>query len=509
MSSAPDHPNLEVLRFAGSSKVRKTVHVAGISPPVVFSVHNSNIDALERAVKERVFYVKDSEGNFVAPPKPASREYFSDCLSGFTTALESFLPSTVPMTRQQFVDTYRGRKQVIYQEALESLLVSDFSLKDSYVKAFIKAEKMNITSKPDPVPRVISPRSPRYGVEAGRYIRRVEGEIYHAITDVFGDQTVMKGLNAVDAGTLMYQKWSSFTRTVAVGLDASRFDQHVSQAALTWEHAQYIKCFYNERHRAQLTLLLNMQLENRCFGTVPDGSLIYTTDGGRMSGDMNTGLGNCLIMCGMIHAYANLRGVTIKLANNGDDCVVFMEAGDLTRFNTGLHDWFEKMGFNMVAETPVYNIEEIEFCQTRPVFVGPSISDYLMVRNPHVAICKDTVSITPLDTEKEFRGWLNAVGTGGLSLTGGIPVWQAFYGTYQKYGKYNKKCQTGWGWGVRKLAEDVNRTQSHITDATRASFYTAFGITPDEQICLEGFYSKVEIRYKNCPLISDHVVLPL
>jgi len=412
MSSAPSHPNLEVLRSVGDSKVRKTVHVAGISPPVVFSVHNSNIDALERAVKERVFYVKNAEGEFVAPPKPASHEYFSDCLSGFTTILENFLPSTVPLTRQQFVDTYRGRKQVIYQEALDSLLVSEFSRKDAYVKAFIKAEKMNITSKPDPVPRVISPRSPRYGVEAGRYIRRVEGEIYHAITDVYGDVTVMKGLNAVDSGTLVAQKWGAFTFPVAVGLDASRFDQHVSQAALCWEHQQYIKCFTNQKHRNQLAMLLELQLVNKCFGKVPDGEVKYTTDGGRMSGDMNTGLGNCLIMCAMIHSYAAFKGVNIKLANNGDDCVVFMETCDLNTFNTGLHTWFEKMGFNMVAEEPVYNIEEIEFCQTRPVFVGPGITDYIMVRNPHTAICKDTVSITPLDTDKQFRGWLNAVGTG-------------------------------------------------------------------------------------------------
>jgi len=292
-------------------------------------------------------------------------------------------------------------------------------------------------------------------------------------------------------------------------LDASRFDQHVSQAALCWEHQQYIKCFTNQKHRNQLAMLLELQLVNKCFGKVPDGEVKYTTDGGRMSGDMNTGLGNCLIMCAMIHSYAAFRGVDIKLANNGDDCVVFMETCDLNTFNTGLHSWFEKMGFNMVAEEPVYNIEEIEFCQTRPVFVGPGITDYIMVRNPHTAICKDTVSITPLDTDKQFRGWLNAVGTGGLSLTGGIPVWQDFYGSYQKYGKFNPKTQTGWGWGVRKLAENLDRKYKTPSPATRASFYVAFGITPDEQLCLERFYQNVEIGVGDNPYISDHVVLPL
>lgn len=291
----------------------------------------------------------------------------------------------------------------------------------------------------------------------------------------------------------MAEKWGMFRRPVAVGLDASRFDQHVSRQALGWEHSIYCLCFPRARQRRRLARLLRWQLENRCVGFTPDGRLRYTVDGGRMSGDMNTSLGNCVLMCSMIHAYATLRGVRVQLANNGDDCVVFMEASDLDRFMAGLDDWFLAMGFSMAIEPPCYDLERVEFCQTQPVWVGPGAGDYLMVRHPKWAIAKDTVSVHPLDTDKLFRGWLNAVGQGGLAMTGGVPVFQEFYQSYIRNGNFLRSMSTGHSWGVRTLIRGMKRTYGAVSPRTRLSFWVAFGVTPDEQVCLERFYSSMVI----------------
>jgi hypothetical protein len=494
VSAAPDHPDLVVRKFQGTTKFRKMKLVAGVAPPAILLSYNNTITGLQRAVKERVFFVK-LNGKFQAPPKPSSLQLYFDRLQCFQDAVRPHLPSTAPVEREQFVQHYKGRKRVVYEQALESLGRKDFSVKDSYVKVFIKYEKTLFTAQKDPVPRVISPRSPRYNIELGCFIQPIEERIFEAIGSVMGSHTVMKGLNARDSARAILQKWQYFKDPVAVGADASRYDQHVSDVALKWEHSIYDLCFRNKKDNRRLHHLLSMQINNKCFGNVGDGSVQYKTTGVRMSGDMTTSLGNCINMCAMAFAYAKHVGVNIQLANNGDDCVYFMERKDLRKFMAGVTDWFLGMGFTMVMEEPVYDVEKISFCQTNPVWVGPGPFDYIMVRDPRVAISKDSLATQPLNTKKEFFGWINAVGQGGLSLTGGLPVWEAFYTMYvnSARGQARSKMDSGWGWGVRQLGKNMSRTVQPVLPRTRASFYLAFGITPREQLCIEKTYGSTVI----------------
>jgi len=475
----------------------------------VFSAYNNDFNALERAVKERVFFVKGEDGAFVAPPRPLTPVIFSDRLFNFKRKLVRHLPSTVPITSQQFVDTYVGRKRVVYQQAADSLDVIPLRRKDSYVKTFVKYEKTNFTSK-IPVPRVISPRSPRFNVEIGKFIRPIEERIFKAIGNVMGADTVMKGMNATQMASAIRRKWNRFLDPVAVGGDASRFDQHVSIDALRWEHGIYAECFPTGRHRRRLEWLLAMQLRNKCFGTVGDGTVEFTTEGVRMSGDMNTSLGNVVIMCSMVGAYAESVDVDIELVNNGDDCVFIMEREDYDLFSIGLTKWFREMGFTMIVEEPVDTFEQIVFCQTQPVWVGPGPDDYLMVRDPRVAIPKDSFSVHVLRNQKEVRGWMKAVGTGGEALTGGIPVWQEFYRMYQKSAGDVRATRErdAFGWGVRQLCKGNKRVFGEVLPKTRASFCYAFGISPEEQMCIERHYSLCGVALEPHENVARYVTLP-
>lgn len=493
-SLAPDHAGLTVLKTTGCAKIRLFYRVAGLSPPVKIFGFNNDIETLVRAVKERVYYVKVGD-TYAEPPRP-SHGWFQWKLQYTFSSLCRLLPRTAPLSYQQFVDTFKGRKKVIYTNARDSLLVKSVSRKDANVKVFVKYEKTNFTSKTNPVPRVISPRDPRFNLEIGRYIRPIEERIFKSIAKLFGQTTVVKGYNALDSGRLMFKKWNSFVSPVAIGLDASRFDQHVSLDALKWEHSIYLECFPHKRYKTKFMRLLNMQLFNKCSGYVNNGSIKYKLKGGRMSGDMNTSLGNCVLMCAMVYQYAHDSGVNIQLANNGDDCVVFLEHRDLPRFNEGLHDWFELMGFDMVAEEPCFIFEQLEFCQTHPVWVGPNADDYLMVRHPVVGAAKDTVCIHDFKTEKLFRGWLHAVGTGGLVANGGIPIFQDFYTAFIKHGSFYAKAHASQSWGVRQLSKGMTRGYQDIHPMTRASFYWAFGFTPDEQECIEAFYREFTFVYE-------------
>lgn len=492
----------------GAPKRRTFTVINGVAPPLWFSAYNNDFNALERAVKERVFYVK-TENGFAAPPRPLTPAIFAGRLQTFRSKLVKHLPSTAPITAQQFVDTYSGRKKVIYQQAMDSLDADPLRPKDAYVKTFVKYEKTNFTSKV-PVPRVISPRSPRFNVEIGRFIRPIEERIFKSIGKTMGANTVMKGMNATQMASAIRSKWNRFSDPVAVGCDASRFDQHVSIDALMWEHSIYLECFPAGRHRRRLSKLLSQQLRNICSGKVGDGFVKFKTEGVRMSGDMNTSLGNVVLMCSMMGAYADSVGVDMELVNNGDDCVMIMERGSYPAFNSRLTTWFKDMGFTMIVEEPVDVFERILFCQTQPVWVGPDRDDYVMVRDPRIAIAKDSFSVHVLRNRKEVRGWLQAVGTGGEALAGGLPVWQEFYRMYQRSacGAVATREREAFGWGVRQLSKGNRRVFGNISQKTRASFCWAFGISPEEQMCIERHYQLCAVELEPNDNVARHVTLP-
>lgn len=474
----------------GTPRERHYVRVAGVAPDVDVVPFTDSLECLRRAVTERVFLVKDGEGNFVEPPRPKSH-FFGYKLAGVLEQLESRLPSTAPVSHDRFVSAYEGRKRLRYQRAVEEIRMGySRPAEEAKLSVFVKFEKTDRTNKADPVPRVISPRDPKYNVRLGRYLKFLEKPLFKAIDEMFGHPTILKGYNAVESACILKEKWDSFQHPVGLGLDASRFDQHVSLDALRWEHGVYLKCFKTLKHKRRLSALLKRQEINRCYGETPDGELRYTVVGTRMSGDMNTSMGNCLIMCCMIKAFCDELGIRASLANNGDDCVMFMEQEDLPRVRERLDGWFKAMGFTMVAEPPAYEMEEIEFCQTRPVFDGIG---WIMCRNPHTALVKDSVMLKNWDSDKLFLGWMDAVGTGGLALAGCLPVFQDFYAMYVRSGERRKVPNDLIPWSFRVLKEGVNRVYGDVHPAARASFYFAFDVTPDEQLVLEQEYRNKRI----------------
>lgn len=486
--------------------MRRYVRVSGVSPDIDIVPFNHKLTTLERAVKERVFFVKSlsGDGSLVPPPRPAPG-VFSSRLEATRSVLKTFLPSTAPVSYQQFVDSYRGRKKTVYENALKEMRLGNSTLEeDAKVKVFIKFEKTDRTTKADPVPRVISPRNPKYNLRLGRFLKPLEERVFKSLGKLFGHRTVMKGMDVAQVAKVMKEKWDMFSDPVAVGLDASRFDQHVSVDALKWEHSIYRDCFKRKGDKEKLQRYLDLQLNNHCTGYAEDGKLEYTTEGTRMSGDMNTSLGNCVLMCSMIHAYLAHVGVKGQLANNGDDCVVFMERRDLAKFSEQCFAWFLDMGFNMAIEPAVDEFENIEFCQCKPVTDGTL---WRMCRNPRTAIAKDAVLLHSNVSENFFRLWLDAVGQGGLSIAGGMPIFQSFYQMCVRNGitQYRSKV-SGQGlrvslghsnellpWFMREMDLKGNERARPITATCRASFWQAYGVTPDEQIALESYYDKLTI----------------
>jgi len=485
-STELSEPRLHVNHHAKESvKPRRLFSISELSGNLNLGVNNSDICTLECALLTRMYYCKVGE-DFVSPP-PVDIGLFTERLATFKKSLIGEVRNPTKFSLDQVVETYTGRRHTIYAEALKKLTQIGLSRNDARSIAFVKMELVN----PSKAPRCIQPRSPVYNLSLGRYIKAVEHKIYNAIRKVYGDgPTVMKGFNVDEIGAIARGKWRSFNRPVAIGLDATKFDMHVSPAALAWEHSIYKDLFPGDR---KLAKLLRWQMNNRGAGYCGDGSLKYSVTGKRFSGDMNTGLGNCILMCAMVHAYASSRGVQVKLLNNGDDCVVIMESEDMDKFNLGLDDWFLEMGFRMVAEEPVYELHLIEFCQMHPIDLGEICR---MVRNIPSTLRKDTMTVHRLSDAVHREKWCTAVGTGGLWLYGGIPVLQDFYTAYQRIGcmRASKMMDDPtFATGMKLMSKGMASYYQTPDPWTRVQVFEAWGITPDEQVALEQHMSQFEL----------------
>lgn len=160
----------------------------------------------------------------------------------------------------------------------------------------------------------------------------------------------------------------------------------------------------------------------------------------------------------------------------------------------------------MVCEDPVRDLEAVEFCQSKPVWTPQG---YVMCRNPHTALVKDTMCLKRIVRENEWRSWVRSVGECGMALAGGIPMFQEFYSAYvRSAGRakvYEKYRADG---GLKLAAKGMHRRYSEIHPKTRYSFYVAWGILPDAQIAAEQVYSTINMFYRDPTLIEYSQSLP-
>lgn len=473
--------------------------VDGVGAGLHYGVHNPSMRNLCRGVAERVLHLfKDGIPCARIRPKQGA---FSK-LNGVKHRLLSRLCSTPVVAEELYPQLYHGGKRAVYERAAVTLLTRGFKNSDAYVSAFVKAEKINFSAKPDPPPRVIQPRSPVFNLKVGCYLKPFEHRLVAGFRAAFGYNVVLKGLNASGTARQLRENWETFVDPIAIELDASRFDQHVSVDALKYEHSVYNEVFKSP----ELRKLLRLQLHNKGFGRYGGQLLRYEVDGCRMSGDINTGMGNCLLMSLMVLGFADSKGIRCRLSNNGDDCVLVVERKDRPLVD-GITQWFHDLGFDLKVEGIQDVFERIKFCQAQPLW---TTTGWRMVRDIYTATSKDLVSLLGFGNQLEFNNWRHAIGTCGLELTRGVPMWEAFYktllppaGAEGSTGAVERIMDSGLGYMARGVVGGV------ITEEVRYSFWRAFGIPPDAQVAYEttsrgiGWTVPQPLMYTN--ITSEHL----
>lgn len=491
----------EGTRDAKSRKIYQLATNAVVGP---VGVHNHSLGNVRRGLIERVFNV-ERDGVLVPTIKP-SPLVVENTLRHFRSLFLKSFGSCYPITPQEFLGFYKGTKRQMYERAVKELDVCAYEARDAWLTTFVKAEKICLWLKPDPAPRVIQPRSPRYNVELGCYLRHIEHRCFETIHKVFTKDfpcpykgaTVFKGLTSDEGGEIISKIWGEFDKPVAVGMDASRFDQHVSKDMLEWEHSIYLSLYSNKDTRTPLRRLLRDQVNNRGLARCPDGTVKYEVEGCRMSGDMNTSLGNCIIMCATVHELMRSKGITkFRLINNGDDCVLFVEKRDLQRTMHGLPEYYNSLGFTMAVESPVYELEQVEFCQTNPIKVDGS---YRLIRTLN-SLTKDSYSLKQMEHRSTARDWMSAVGLGGLALNSGVPVLQSFYQQFPTNGVTDVLSSQGVGLFDYKFNTHRESKSTPVSEETRFSYYIATGLTADEQVALENSFTPLDLTWGEFPVL--------
>lgn len=456
------------------------------------------IQNVATAVLERVMYHETANG-FSQPRVPRCDRVVA-VLHKFRRRLSYFARPSAPVPLLEYPATaYSGRKLALYERAAKKVQVTGPLEKYSMLSTFLKHEKLPVTGKRI-VPRVIQPRKPEYNVCVGRYLHHLEPVLYNDIARVFGRPTVMKGFNAFKVGSLLNASWVSFRDPRAVGLDASRFDQHISYPLLCWEHAIYCGLYYPGH--PELQALLSYQLDNRGFARTWNGTMKYTVRGGRCSGDMNTACGNCLIMCAAVYGLLRSLGLTypdgttkVHLFNNGDDCILMGERSHIELLVPQVHAWFDMIGLVMKVEAVVDTLEQVSFCQTRPIYDGV---EWRVVREVDQSFSKDAHLIDRPLNDQHLKELLHCIGSCGLSLTSGLPVLQEYYLSMRRGGvSGGTPSERVLGSGFYRLAQGIAVKEAReVSEAARVSFCRAFGITPDCQRELE-----LQLRSYRMPLV--------
>jgi hypothetical protein len=353
---------------------------------------------------------------------------------------------------------------------------------------FVKREKMNPKAKRNPDPRAIQFRDPRYCVELARYLKPIEHHLYRVEGDGSyypASRMVGKGLNQVERAMLLREKMSRFRDPVVISLDASRFDKHVSRPLLEIEHSVYLYC----NRAVRFAQLLHMQLKNFVKS---DSGMIYVCEGRRMSGDMNTALGNCILMLIMVGAFMSEIGCQWDILDDGDDCLVIVDRCSRARVLAECAPAFLSFGMTIKVEAVVDHIEDVEWCQSKPVEYAPQ--KFKFVRDWTKVVSQDLVGTKWLGASHCRPRLLQTIGLCELILNMGVPILQEYSIALIRnaHGAQPLGLDQSPLWHrVKHEARLFGRKHltklapQPITDEARLSFQRAFGVSVTDQLLIE------------------------
>lgn len=405
---------------------------------------------------------------------------------------------------QETAESYKGLLRRRYVEAARSLEGdSPVSPGDARLSCFLKAEKLNVGPK-FPKPRAIFPRSPRYNLALASRLKPFEHWLWGRLTSKgLGcrgvGRLVAKGLSPRQRANLIVRKFKNLRECVVFEVDGKAWEAHTGPAQLKAEHGVYEAAFPGDR---ELSWLLREQMVLR--GRMPCGAK-FSRPGGRASGDFNTGMGNSVTMLAVVIAALRRFGCRYDVLVDGDNALVFLQACDLQGVLGGFAQYvLDSSGHELTLESPCRVIERIRFGQSSPVWTGPR--GWSMVRDWRKVLSGATSSHRWLREPSFAREYLAGVARCELSLALGLPVLQAwclellraldFRGDVRAHPHVDYFVVGAWLAGEQDARP--------VLPECRESFERAFGLSPEQQVRIEGGLSAPrELGFVEVPPFVD------
>lgn len=305
-------------------------------------------------------------------------------------------PVLEKMSHEELIATRPQRMRKRYREGLEHPLDLD---KHSTCRMFVKSEQMDLNSKRKP-PRAIQYRGSTYTANLATYCVPAEYWLSHnELEDNFGFPILTKGRNALELGDLIYKAYLTGRKNIVLA-DHTAYDAHIALGHLALERKSMKDMFPNDYE--DLINLLKKQRYNRVYSA---HGIKVKNVARRMSGDANTSLGGSIIN------YAMLRYLypDAIIFVNGDDSIIFTNQ-DGPRYDFG------SVGMK-TTYTIVHSMEEIEYCQMRPVY---GKHGWAMVKNPERVLNRKLLKISEL----RLSDWMRVTALGELHASPYDPVSQ-------------------------------------------------------------------------------------
>lgn len=493
--------------------LRRLMRVKFPAPMWELDVHEDCVHNQERAVRGRVLGVIP-----VIDPAMAS-------LLAITIAEVSKTLTPVPETcLEDSVQAFPKKRRKRYLKALEDLLSTGLTRRDAIISSFVKMEKLQILQK-DGDPRIIQTRGGKFHLVFSQMTKPVEHSLAHILDPVNQYPLIAKGRNLDERASLLQSMWRRRMQPVALSLDLSRWDMHVQVPLIK----EVLKLYMLHTSDPVIVWCMNQLLNNVCF---TNKRIRYKVQGGVMSGDMTTALGNCIAviaivltfrevlynaaLCGVGNIASALRinpGFTesgraflaaleeqdlghlardwMMVLDDGDDHVIVVEEANVGVAETLLPLWWKAMGHTLKVEGVVRDLEKVEFCQHRP-FIGER--RVTMVPNPCKVIPKSCIV-----TGKYIQDpspYLRTVFTARAMLHRDIPILGPFFQTQattlgrgevldtcgQEFQHINSSLHYLLNYTPQKL--ELPESQE-VEENDRYLMWRMWDITPTDQIHME------------------------
>lgn len=397
-------------------------------------------------------------------------------------------PKLQPMKRWKVVRSYRGPWRAKYAQAQLERDETGLQHRHRNVRLFNKSDLE--MAHPSKAPRAIQYRHPIFGLEQARYTKPLE-KWFYAIKDEYGTNIVGKS-DPFTIAKCLQTKSSFFANPAFLMLDASKFDSCVD---IKWLQlcADFYCAMFPHTDTRRIRWLWSRTLQNN--GKSRSG-VKYKTSGTRMSGDMDTGLGNSIIMWSLLKTYL-VKAQIFKhsILVNGDDSIVVIEQSQLSQARD--LSVFKQLGFNMKFEVAL-EFNQLEFCQSKPV-----LSDYgwTMARNPLRVMGRTSWSVNNYGKRK-MRAFVHTLGLCERAASWGMPIASHMATAMIQATPGAARLQLS-PW----LEDHYNRMQRWwklgkpiISIDTRNNFAESWGISPTEQVRIE---QSILVRVLSKPTVSQ------